>query len=73
MEAKLKAIMAEIFVCNIDDINMHTLQEELENWDSLQHLILISRIEMDFNVKFTPDEISEMDNYTTIYNIIKNK
>jgi len=73
MEKKLKSIMADVFVCNEIDINENTIKEDLENWDSLQHLIFVSKLEQEFDVKFKPEEINSMKSYISILGIIKSK
>jgi len=71
MELKLKKLMAEIFVCRLEDITDYTEKKDLENWDSLQHLIFASRIEQEFNIKLTPDEINSMKSYSIVLKMIK--
>lgn len=73
MEKKLKSIMADIFVCNEKDINENTIKDDLENWDSLQHLIFVSKLEQEFDVKFKPEEINSMKSYISVLEIIKSK
>ncbi len=53
------------------DIDQHSITEslspqDLENWDSTQHVILLLAIEDEFDVTFTDDEILRMDNIAAI-------
>ena len=73
MENKVKLIMAEVFVCNVEDINFDTNKGDLDNWDSLQHLIFVSQLESELGFKFTPEEIYEMNGFAKIMEIINNK
>ncbi len=73
MENKIKEMMAEVFVCDINDITEATTKDDLENWDSLQHLIFISKLEQDLQISVTPDEISTMLSYMAIFSVVKNK
>ena len=73
MENKVKELMAEVFVCNVEDINIDTKQSDLDNWDSLQHLIFVSQLESEISLKFTPEEIHEMYGYAEIMKIINLK
>ena len=73
MENKVKEIMAEVFVCNVEDINIDTKKNDLDNWDSLQHLIFVSQLESEISVKFTPEEIYEMNGLAEIIKIINLK
>jgi len=73
MENKVKEIMAEVFVCNVEDINIDTKKNDLDNWDSLQHLIFVSKLEGELGFKFTPEEIYEMNGFAEIIKIINLK
>jgi len=73
IEERVKTIMADVFVCQIEDINENTKKEDLDNWDSLQHLIFASKLESEFDVKFTPEEINSMTNFQLINSIVKRK
>ena len=73
MENKVKEIMAQVFVCNVEDINIDTKKGDLDNWDSLQHLIFVSRLESELEIKFTPEEIYEMNGFSEIIKIINLK
>ena len=73
MQNKVKEIMAEVFVCNVEDINIDTNKDDIDNWDSLQHLIFISQLESELGFKFTPEEIYEMNGFADIMEIINNK
>jgi len=73
MENKVKEIMAEVFICNVEDINVDTKKNDLDNWDSLQHLIFVSQLESEISLKFTPEEIYEMNGFAEIIKIINLK
>jgi acyl carrier protein len=73
MDKKLKSIMADLFVCEISDIHSNTKRDDLSNWDSLQHLILVSEIEESFSVTFTPEEINSIQSYSNIMDLIQSK
>jgi acyl carrier protein len=73
MENKIKEIMAEVFVCNKEDINIDTNKDDLDNWDSLQHLLFVSQLESELGLKFTPEEICEMNGFAEIIKIINLK
>ena len=65
--------MADVFVCDINDITEATTKDDLENWDSLQHMIFISKLEQELQISFTPDEISTMLSYIAIFSVVKSK
>jgi acyl carrier protein len=46
---------------------------ELENYDSLAYLKLISKIEKNFNIKINQKNISKMHTFRSAYNFLKSK
>ena len=60
IESDLFKIFAKVFGLMDNSINMSTSQENLENWDSLNHILLIVEIEKIY-IKFKVGEISELN------------
>ena len=54
-------------------ITYTTNSDELENWDSLNHINLMSAVEKEFNIKFALGELMELKNVEKIINLIVNK
>ena len=46
---------------------------DLENWDSLTHMLLITEIEKSFSIKFKLKELSKMRNVGAMVDVIKSK
>lgn len=67
----------EIFRDQLDDENLvlknQTTAMDVDEWDSLNHLILIVGIEKHFNLKFTSQEIISFKNIGDIVNCIEEK
>jgi acyl carrier protein len=57
---KLNAIFAEIFQIPESDLRDDTLLKEVRGWDSLQHMILITRVEETYRIQFDGDQIADM-------------
>ena len=47
--------------------------KDLENWDSLTHMLLKTEIEKSFSIKFKLKELSKMRNVGEIVDVIKSK
>jgi acyl carrier protein len=60
MEGKIKELFATILNINEKDINGDTNPQKIENWDSMQHLILVSGFEEEFKINIEPEEAVEM-------------
>ena len=67
IESDLFKILAKVFGLMDNSINMGTSQENLENWDSLNHILLIVEVEKKFNIKFKVGEISELNSVKKIF------
>ncbi|MBQ8597646.1 MAG: acyl carrier protein [Lachnospiraceae bacterium] len=64
----------EIFrdVFDDDDITVgeETTAEDIEDWDSLEHINLIAAIELEFGMKFTMGQVVSMKNVGEMVDII---
>ncbi|MBT4959286.1 MAG: acyl carrier protein [Flavobacteriaceae bacterium] len=58
-------------ILKIDDLKPNSSLNKTENWDSLNHLIIMSRLENEFNVKFTAKDIEQLISFENIYNKLK--
>ena len=67
IEYNLFKIFAKVFGLMDNSINMSTSQENLENWDSLNHILLIVEIEKKFDIKFKVGEIGELNSVKKIF------
>ena len=67
IESDLFKIFAKVFGLMDNSINMGTSQENLENWDSLNHILLIVEIEKKFDIKFKVGEIGELNSVKKIF------
>lgn len=70
MRQRIIEIMEDVLDEKIKDLNDEQIvPSNLENWDSLNHLSLITTLEEEFNVQFDPNEIELMNKGIT--NIIE--
>lgn len=74
---EIVATLQEIFVDIFDDesiIVSDTLTaDDVEGWDSLNHINLISAIERAFKVKFALGELQEMKNVGILIQLLEEK
>ena len=70
---ELKSVMSDVFNLETNEINLTNEQVDIGEWDSLGHLRLFLSIEQRFNIQFTMDEISKINNVKTIVDIIFEK
>ncbi|MHC4565614.1 MAG: acyl carrier protein [Planctomycetota bacterium] len=63
---KVRAIMVEIFQVSENKIPPDLEQEDLENWDSLQHLNLMLALEQEFEVTLDVDDLATLTSVPAI-------
>lgn len=57
MSDKLSTVAAEIFGIDARDIDLEMTPDDVEKWDSLNHLRLITAVEAEFNIRLTMSQI----------------
>lgn len=57
---KLNSLFSEVFQVPEASLHDNTMLKEIPTWDSLQHMLLITRVEEVFQVRFNGDEIADM-------------
>jgi len=66
--AKLETIFIRVFKKENLKITPATSAENINNWDSLNHVLLLNEIEKEFNIQF---ELEELLNFKTVEDILK--
>jgi|AntAceMinimDraft_3_1070362.scaffolds.fasta_scaffold04339_4 acyl carrier protein len=70
--SKLNEIFSSAFDCQID-LNPNTKKEDVEQWDSINHLNLIVELSDSFDINFSPEEIEKITSIESLINILKDK
>ena len=64
----------DIFIDVLEDedieLSYNTTSDDIESWDSLNHIVLIVEIEKEFNFKFKLEEIQSFKNISEMCDII---
>lgn len=71
MLKELASIFEEVFEMEDMQITEETNSDDIEDWNSLNHLTLIGEIEQAFNIKFSMQEMLEIKSVKKILNIIE--
>lgn len=71
IEEKLKEIMAKVLLVDKANINDQTSRKDLEEWDSMAHLMLVSDIESAFEVMMSDDDITGIKTVGDIKKILR--
>jgi len=67
---KINIIFAEVFDDDSIVIGEETSAKDIEDWDSLTHITLISAVEEEFGIKFAMKDVLGMKNVGEMVNII---
>ena len=73
MTESLNSIISSIFSINSNEINDKINLQDLDTWDSMNHMVLIAELEDAFNIQFTGDEIADIKSILDIKVILKAK
>jgi len=72
MNKKLFFILKES-IGTSETVNQETKLKDFSNWDSMNHMILITQIESEFNIQLTGDEIADLQTVGCINKLIELK
>lgn len=67
---RLTRIFRRIFDDKRLVIDRNTTADDIDDWDSLEHITLISAVEKEFKIRFTMKEVSSMRNVGEMVDII---
>ena len=71
MEERIKIVMSEIFFIEVSSISDESSPQDINNWDSIGNLNLITALEEEFEIVFTDEQILEMLNFKLVCLITK--
>jgi len=69
----LHTILEETFDDEVIQFTPDTKREDVESWDSLGHIRLLTAIEEEFEIKFSLDEIENIAGIQQIKQLISDK
>nr|WP_296835408.1 acyl carrier protein [uncultured Marvinbryantia sp.] len=70
---KLTEIFRDIFDDDTIELQETTSSEDIDGWDSLEHINIVVAVEQTFSIKFTMDEVTGMKNIGEMVDIIMSK
>lgn len=71
--SKLTEIFRKVFNNDSLELRDNMTAIDIDNWDSLSHMILISEIENSFHIKFRLKELNKMKNVGEMVQLISGK
>jgi acyl carrier protein len=73
LEDKIKSIVANTLGLSYEDVTFNTGPSNIESWDSLGQLTLVSNIEKEFGILLEFSEIFEIVSVKTLIDVVNNK
>ncbi|MEP7254688.1 MAG: acyl carrier protein [Ferruginibacter sp.] len=70
---KLTPIFRKIFGDNSLELTDKLSANDVKNWDSLSHMLLIGEVESKFSIKFRLKDLNKMENVGDMIAIISSK
>ncbi len=67
---RLNEVFREVFDDEDITVNDETTADDIEDWDSLEHINLVNAIEEEFDMKFNMGQIVSMKNVGEMVDII---
>lgn len=67
---RLNRVFRDVFDDDTIRVTPNTTADDIEDWDSLEHITLISAVEREFRMKFKMGEISSMKNVGEMARIV---
>lgn len=68
---KLTTVFQDVFDDEDIFINEQTTAADVEDWDSLTHIMLLSAIEEEFNIKFNMKAVQKLKNVGEMIELIE--
>ncbi|MDD6203106.1 MAG: acyl carrier protein [Lachnospiraceae bacterium] len=67
---RLNKVFQDVFDDDTITVNENTTADDIEDWDSLEHINLVSAVEQEFAIKFTMAQVVGMKNVGEMVDII---
>lgn len=73
MDKKLSTILANVFGINTSDISLKLTKADLQSWDSLKQMDLVTTLEREYEVALELMDIVSMTSVEAIAKVLRDK
>jgi|TARA_Y100000310_G_scaffold326828_1_gene392251 acyl carrier protein len=73
IEERMREVISAVFNIPVNEIRTDASSDNIESWDSLKHMNMVSALEEEFLIEFDDKEIFELLNYELIKTIVLEK
>lgn len=71
MDDKIRKIIAKVLKVDKEDVELDTAIGDLPEWDSLHHLQIIVELENEFGIKYSPEDLAELEDVSDLIALTK--
>ena len=71
LDNKLDTIITEIFELDPGEISNELTPEDIDTWDSLNHMRLITAIEKAFKIRFSMNEVMSISSISSLRELVQ--
>jgi acyl carrier protein len=72
-EKQVVQLIADVLNIAVDQVTPDRSPQNVEGWDSVQHLNLVLALEQSLGIQLAPEEIEQMQSVGGILNIVRQK
>ncbi|MCC8192722.1 MAG: acyl carrier protein [Ruminococcus sp.] len=70
---RLNEVFRDVFDDDEIEVDEETTADDIEDWDSIEHINLISAVESEFGIRFKMGEVSGMNDVGEMISIIEER
>ena len=70
---RINTVFRDFFDDDSIEVGAQTTADDIDDWDSLNHITLMAAVEDEFGIRFTMGEVSGMKNVGEMAKIIKER
>tara|TARA_B110001452_G_scaffold257204_1_gene251188 strand:+ start:2081 stop:2320 length:240 start_codon:yes stop_codon:yes gene_type:complete len=73
IEAKITEIFSRVVDVPLDSVSISMTPSDVENWDSMKHIMLLLAVESDFELKFSDLEMVSIGTLAELIDLVESK
>ena len=73
IEVKITEIFSRVVDVPLDSVSITMTPSNVENWDSMKHIMLLLAVESDFELKFSDTEMVSIGTLAELIDLVKSK
>ncbi len=70
---RIKEVFSRVLAIDAKEINEETSQENSSEWDSMNHLLIITEIEKEFDMNITIEKSIELNTFSKFVDLVAEK